>query len=167
MVLSRYAKILIQNFQTVSRFWLNIKPNWIHPVVLLSLLLVRFYVPGWYALLATPCMFHTGVSEDSIYANGAKSLGGQGDLFGSHWSGYVSISWYLNTLSQISRYATSYDDNVDFFARDLLKDDDSEWLFREVGIRKRKEERGPITWPQWQLSTIFIYDRFSTNAVIP
>ncbi|KAJ5355383.1 uncharacterized protein N7496_012595 [Penicillium cataractarum] len=47
------------------------------------------------------------------------------------------IGPYLNIMSQISAYTTSYEDNADFIARDLCMGIDSEWVLQKVGVKRR------------------------------
>ncbi|KAE8155314.1 hypothetical protein BDV25DRAFT_146476 [Aspergillus avenaceus] len=48
------------------------------------------------------------------------------------------IGRYLNIMSQISSYATCYEDNAEFIANDLSQDRDSEWIFQRVGVKERQ-----------------------------
>ncbi|PYI09366.1 hypothetical protein BO78DRAFT_308245 [Aspergillus sclerotiicarbonarius CBS 121057] len=47
------------------------------------------------------------------------------------------IGGYLNVFSQVGAYATALEDNADFIARDLVKGEESEWLWKRVGTKRR------------------------------
>lgn len=49
-----------------------------------------------------------------------------------------AIGGYLNIMSQASAYGTALEDNADFIAKDLLAENESEWLWQRVGVKQNK-----------------------------
>ncbi|PYI02394.1 hypothetical protein BO78DRAFT_400590 [Aspergillus sclerotiicarbonarius CBS 121057] len=81
-----------------------------------------------------PGLMRPAVGESLVYKLSGESTSPPG--WSTKFLRIPVLGPYMNIMSQISSYATSFEMNADFIATDLEKGRDSEWLLHKVGVKQ-------------------------------